>query len=241
MAPKKQPSTARESSASESTTTSTTSSAQPSRQPQTNPSAPDNLAKPQKFQPKANHNTPCLSNKPSDLTPNGDGTDPEPVSTHSTPVSAKDRPLTEVISEKFAPFDHNRLVVGPFTEETSRDANFEQDTELGTLLLDAILETHAWAAARPKFESHLTVQRLENKISDVMEVESTQGMSQSSSNALHSLSSWPALLFGRAFAPDVLFPIITLYSAYHLIERTRQDLNEFVIRMKSALAALTGF
>ncbi|KAJ3797128.1 hypothetical protein GGU11DRAFT_816671 [Lentinula aff. detonsa] len=164
-----------------------------------------------------NHDTPCLSNKPSDLTPNGDGTDPEPVSTHSAPVSAKDRPLTEVISEKFAPFDHNRLVVGPFTEETTRDANFEQ--ELGTLLLDAILETHAWAAARPKFESHLTVQRLENKISDVMEVESTQGMSQSSSNALHSLSSWPALLF----------------------ERTRQDLNEFVIRMKSALAALTGF
>ncbi|KAJ3788495.1 hypothetical protein GGU10DRAFT_286195 [Lentinula aff. detonsa] len=218
MAPKKQPSTARESSASESTTTSTTSSAQPSRQPQTNPSAPDNLAKPQKFQPKANHDTPCLSNKPSDLTPNGDGTDPEPVSTHSAPVSGKDRPLTEVISEKFAPFDHNRLVVGPFTEETTRDANFEQ--ELGTLLLDAILETHAWAAARPKFESHLTVQRLENKISDVMEVESTQGM---------------------AFAPDVLFPIITLYSAYHLIERTRQDLNEFVIRMKSALAALTGF
>ncbi|KAJ3746769.1 hypothetical protein DFH05DRAFT_1376262, partial [Lentinula detonsa] len=104
----------------------------------------------------------------------------------------KDRPLTEVIKEKFAPFDHNRLVVGPFTEETSRDANFEQ--ELGTLLLDAILETHAWAAARPKNESHLTVQRLENKISDVMEVE----------------------------------------------KRTRQDLNEFVIRMKSALAALTG-
>ncbi|KAJ3815185.1 hypothetical protein F5876DRAFT_3535, partial [Lentinula aff. lateritia] len=119
-----------------------------------------------------------------------------------------ERPLTEVISEKFTPFDHNRVVVGPFTEETARDASFEQ-----ALLLDAMLETHAWAAARPKFESQLAVQKLENKISEVIEVENRQGMSQSSSRTLHSLSFWPALL----------------------LEQTRQNLNEFVTHMKSAL------
>lgn len=62
-----------------------------------------------------------------------------------------------------------------------------------------MLETHAWAAARPKFESQLAVQKLENKISEVIEVENRQGMSQSSSRTLYSLSFWPALLLGRMF------------------------------------------
>ncbi|KIK68568.1 hypothetical protein GYMLUDRAFT_114669, partial [Collybiopsis luxurians FD-317 M1] len=127
----------------------------------------------------------------------------------SSPALAADRPLADIISETFPSFDHQRLVVGPFTEETARDAKFEQ----GTMLLDVILETHAWASARPKFESQLAVQKLENKISDVIEVEKTQGMSESSSS-----SFWPALLF----------------------EQTRQSLNEFVTRMRTALAALTG-
>ncbi|KAJ3773539.1 hypothetical protein FB446DRAFT_618945, partial [Lentinula raphanica] len=155
---------------------------------------------------------------PPSLTPSKNDTIPEPALAQSdvTSSAVKERPLAEVISEKFAPFDHNRLVVGPFTEETNRDANFEQ--ELGTLLLDIMLETHAWATARPRFESQLAMQKLENKISDVMEVESTQGMSLSSSNVFHSLSLWFALLF----------------------EQTRRDLSEFVTRMKSALAALTG-
>ncbi|KAF9078784.1 hypothetical protein BDP27DRAFT_1153118, partial [Rhodocollybia butyracea] len=124
------------------------------------------------------------------------------------------RPLNEVIGESFAPFDHQKVVVRPFTEETARDTSFEQ--ELGQLLLDAIIETHAWAAARPKFESQLAVQKLEQKISDVIEVEKTQGTSFST--PLDSLSLWPALLF----------------------EQTRQSLHEFVTRMKTALAALTG-
>lgn len=45
------------------------------------------------------------------------------------------------------------------------------------MLLDVILETHAWAAARPKHESHAAVQKFEKKISEVMEVEKEQGMS----------------------------------------------------------------
>ncbi|KAG7095383.1 hypothetical protein E1B28_006140 [Marasmius oreades] len=106
-----------------------------------------------------------------------------------------DRPLTEVISEPFMPFDHQAAVVDPFTREMARDANFEQ--ELGTMLLDLILETHAWSSARPKYESQMAIQKLEQKVTDVVEIEKEQ-------------------------------------------EKTRNNLNEFVTRMRTALAALTG-
>ncbi|THU87569.1 hypothetical protein K435DRAFT_867181 [Dendrothele bispora CBS 962.96] len=45
------------------------------------------------------------------------------------------------------------------------------------MLLDVILETHAWAAARPKYESQMTVQKLEQKMGDIVEVEKEQGTS----------------------------------------------------------------
>ncbi|KAJ3975681.1 hypothetical protein EV361DRAFT_887542 [Lentinula raphanica] len=218
MAPKRHSTTAQEPSASDTAKTSTPStSTQPPLQSQT--SAPGvNTTKTRPLQPLKNSQEPSSStNKPPSLTPSKNDTIPEPALAQSDVTSSvvKERPLAEVISEKFAPFDHNRLVVGPFTEETNRDANFEQ--ELGTLLLDIMLETHAWAAARPRFESQLAMQRLENRISDVMEVESTQGMSLSSSNVFHSLSLWFALLFGRAFVPDVLVPILTLHSTDRVV------------------------
>ncbi|KAK7462978.1 hypothetical protein VKT23_007559 [Stygiomarasmius scandens] len=116
-----------------------------------------------------------------------------------------ERSINEIAGEAFPPFDHQGLIVGPFTEETSRDASFEQ--ELGILLLDAILETHAWAASRPKYESQMTVQKLEQKIGDVIEVEKEQGMLSptarptlvprpSSSSVLAMTQSLPAILFG---------------------------------------------
>ncbi|KAJ4490200.1 hypothetical protein J3R30DRAFT_3693771 [Lentinula aciculospora] len=193
--------------------------AHPSRlatNPQPNPAAMGNATKSQSAsetsnQPKASHDT--SSNKRPTSKSSGNGTHADPVSNHSVPAVTKDRPLTEVI-------------------------------KLGALLLDAMLETHAWAAARPKFESQLAVQKLENKISDVIDVESTQGMFQSSSRAYYSLSFWPSLLFGRAFALPA-FSLLALSSYNNLltiyVERTRQNLSEFVIKMKSALAALTGF
>ncbi|KIJ99915.1 hypothetical protein K443DRAFT_679598 [Laccaria amethystina LaAM-08-1] len=38
----------------------------------------------------------------------------------------KDRPLADIISEQFSPFDHAAHVVGPFESETARDLAFEQ-------------------------------------------------------------------------------------------------------------------
>ncbi|PBK81141.1 hypothetical protein ARMGADRAFT_1020487 [Armillaria gallica] len=106
-----------------------------------------------------------------------------------------DRPLTEIIGQTFPSFDHHSIVVKPFEEESARDVAFSQ--ELSAMLLDVVLETHAWASARPKHESQVAVQKFEKKISQVMEVEKEQ-------------------------------------------EQTRERLNEFVCRMKTALAALTG-
>ncbi|KAF5371688.1 hypothetical protein D9758_003391 [Tetrapyrgos nigripes] len=113
--------------------------------------------------------------------------------------------LMTVIGQSFPAFDHQGLIVGPFTEETSRDTTFEQ--ELGAMLLDVLLETHAWAAARPKYESQITVQKLEQKIGDVIELEKDQGMSptprptlvsrSSSSSILVVAQSLPTLFFGR--------------------------------------------
>ncbi|GAW06846.1 hypothetical protein LENED_008798 [Lentinula edodes] len=193
MAPNKQSISTKESSTSENATAPTVSARQATTNLQPSPTITGNSTKPLAggSQPKVNQN--ASSSMKKDPTPktSGNGMNSESTLTvHSVPATTKDRPLTEVISEKFTPFDHNRLVVGPFTEETARDASFEQ--ELGALLLDAMLETHAWAAARPKFESQLAVQKLENKISEVIEVENRQ-------------------------------------------EQTRQNLNEFVTHMKTAL------
>ncbi|KAG7448728.1 uncharacterized protein BT62DRAFT_929819 [Guyanagaster necrorhizus] len=111
------------------------------------------------------------------------------------PSQPRHRPLTEIIGQTFPSFDHHSIVVKPFEEESARDAAFSQ--ELSAMLLDVILETHAWASARPKQESQVAVQKFEKKISQIMGVEKEQ-------------------------------------------EQTRERLNEFVSRMKTALAALTG-
>lgn len=70
--------------------------------------------------------------------------------------------------------------------------------ELSTMLLDVILETHAWSVARPKHESQIAVLRLEKRISDVMATEKEQGMS--SSNTLPFLSFLPSIIGRDTFA-----------------------------------------
>ncbi|KAG6919813.1 hypothetical protein DXG01_000315 [Tephrocybe rancida] len=84
------------------------------------------------------------------------------------------RPLADIIGETFPPFDHHANIVSPFNNELSRDSAFEK--ELSSMLLDAILEMHAWASARPKHESSVAAQNIEKKIVSVMETEKEQGM-----------------------------------------------------------------
>lgn len=127
--------------------------------------------------------------------PTADKMSSPPVSS-PTPVpqlqNRRPGPLTDLIAQSFAPFDHQSAIVGPFSEEANRDIAFEK--ELSAMLLDVVLEMHAWAS-RPKHETHIAIAKFEDRISDVMEKEKEQ-------------------------------------------ETTRERLNEFVTRMKTALAVL---
>ncbi|KAG6828095.1 hypothetical protein H0H92_009250 [Tricholoma furcatifolium] len=127
--------------------------------------------------------------------------------------STQVKPLTDILGEKFPSFDHHTSVVSPFHEEMSRDADFEK--ELGLKLLDAILETHAWAASRPKHESSFAAQSIEKRIVSVMEAEKEQGMFLSR-------------------------PRLSPYFFAGIVDLTRQQLNQFVSQIKMALSALTG-
>ncbi|KAF8068884.1 hypothetical protein FPV67DRAFT_1561674 [Lyophyllum atratum] len=122
------------------------------------------------------------------------------------------RPLSDIIGETFPPFDHQACIVTPFNNELNRDLVFER--ELSSMLVNAILETHAWASTRPKHESSLAAQTIEQKIVLVMETEKEQGMSLS---------------------PPQLSPL-----CIGIVDKTRQQLNQFVTQIKTALAALTG-
>lgn len=44
------------------------------------------------------------------------------------------------------------------------------------MLLKAIIDTHAWAASRPKHESAVEGQKLEERIAHIMDTEREQGM-----------------------------------------------------------------
>jgi len=55
------------------------------------------------------------------------------------------------------------------------------------MLLDVILETHAWASARPKHEAEMESQKLEEQISHIIAQEREQGMSSPAPSSSSSL------------------------------------------------------
>ncbi|KAJ7130092.1 hypothetical protein C8R43DRAFT_1025769 [Mycena crocata] len=112
--------------------------------------------------------------------------------TNTQSQSRRRRPSID-LSAPFPAFDCEDAIIFPFQDETARDDTFQK--ELNEMLLDAALEAHAWASARPIHETDLAVRKFETQILHVQEQEGEQ-------------------------------------------EKTRQRLNEFVTRMKSALAAL---
>ncbi|KAG6830284.1 hypothetical protein H0H87_008582 [Tephrocybe sp. NHM501043] len=127
------------------------------------------------------------------------------------------QPLADIIGQTFPPFDHHTNIVSPFNEELNRDSAFEK--ELGLMLLNALLETHAWAAARPKHESSLAAQNIEKKIVSVMETEKEQGMSEYLS-PLRLSSSLCAGIVGRQHSPSPFPPLSSLYLARLLLHVT---------------------
>jgi hypothetical protein len=53
--------------------------------------------------------------------------------------------------------------------------------ELTKMIVDLLIQYHAWATARPKHEMKLSAARLEKNINVVLTVEQEQGMSSASS------------------------------------------------------------
>ncbi|KAL1742559.1 hypothetical protein HDZ31DRAFT_65868 [Schizophyllum fasciatum] len=76
-----------------------------------------------------------------------------PKTQPSSASSSKARALSEIVEDSLSPFDHQTAI----------------------FLLDLLLETHAWAAARPKHESARAVGKYEKKIADILDVEKEQG------------------------------------------------------------------
>ncbi|KAI0703719.1 hypothetical protein BC835DRAFT_1262355 [Cytidiella melzeri] len=121
------------------------------------------------------------------------------------PVNAKDSSVADLISQSFPKFDHRGTIVEPFDNEGRRDTEFQD--KLSKMIIELMLELHAWSTSRPTQESDSTADTLEKEINGIMETEKEQGRSLSLSASR---------------------------------KKTRQRLNDFVNRIKMALAALTG-
>ncbi|KAM6494684.1 hypothetical protein JOM56_009307 [Amanita muscaria] len=91
----------------------------------------------------------------------------------SSSMSPQDRSLAETIGLPFPEFDHKQEVIDPFSEDENRDQAFQE--ELTEMLLDALIETHAWSTARLKPESLAAAEKFEAGISNIIEVQTHQG------------------------------------------------------------------
>ncbi|CDO70478.1 hypothetical protein BN946_scf184569.g21 [Trametes cinnabarina] len=77
------------------------------------------------------------------------------------------RPVSEMLSDTFVPFDHSSRIITPYDDETKRDAEF----------FAIVLEFHAWSTARPAHEHDKAADILEREIKNIRETEQEQGRS----------------------------------------------------------------
>lgn len=105
------------------------------------------------------------------------------------------------------------------------------------MIIELMLEFHAWSTSRPIHEAETTADTLEKEVNNIMETEKEQG------RYLHPLPLRNCFI-GRPmfFAPISSHFYLHICNADRLLpeEKTRQRLNDFVERIKMALAALTG-
>jgi len=81
--------------------------------------------------------------------------------------------------------------------------------ELSNMLLDVIIQAHAWSSARSKQESTLAAQNIEQKIVTVIEKEKEQGrFPPASSSPLHLPPSLLPTIVGRQ--RPIIMPLIHL-------------------------------
>ncbi|KAH8829365.1 hypothetical protein DL96DRAFT_1049868 [Flagelloscypha sp. PMI_526] len=98
----------------------------------------------------------------------------QPENPNNVDESSRDAFKRDVL-ENHASFDHQKLIVAPFEQESANDSEFIQ--RIQAELLDATIEFYAWASARPRHEEQLALGRLEQGMQEVIAVEQEQGMS----------------------------------------------------------------
>ncbi|KAM5533985.1 hypothetical protein V8D89_012305 [Ganoderma adspersum] len=127
--------------------------------------------------------------------------------------------VTAILSQSLPSFDHGAQVVTPFENETKRDAEFLE--KLNTMLLELIIDFHAWSAARPAHEGEKMADLLEKEVKTLRDAEKEQGTSAPSPSPSPPPPPSPS-------------------ASLSVVEQTRQRLHDFITRIKLALAALTG-
>ncbi|KAH8101126.1 hypothetical protein BXZ70DRAFT_110447 [Cristinia sonorae] len=157
-----------------------------------------------------------------------------PISDHGVIPNLVESSATDMVTRPFPIFNHVNAIVQPFDTEAKRDDEFHQ--RLNAMLLELVIDFHAWSSARPAKEAERNADMLEREINGLLETEKEQGMC-STSELVSLLIGMPMSIHHRGLY-ICAFMLLTLYLLF--IERTRQRLNDFVVRIKLALAALTG-
>ncbi|KAH8113923.1 hypothetical protein DFH11DRAFT_283148 [Phellopilus nigrolimitatus] len=78
------------------------------------------------------------------------------------------------LAEPFASFAHQDVLVRPYDDELRRDVDFQE--QLHQLLLELVLEFHAWSTSRPELESTAAGDALFEETQAVLNTEREQGM-----------------------------------------------------------------
>ena len=104
------------------------------------------------------------------------------------------------------------------------------------MVIELMLEFHAWSTSRPMLESDVTADRMEKEVNDIMGIEKEQGRSPPSS--LYTTFVGTPTFCRQPSLPTSLPLLAAVLTYLFCEERTRQRLREFVERIKVALAAL---
>jgi hypothetical protein len=109
------------------------------------------------------------------------------------------------------------------------------------MVIDIMIQFHAWASARPTSERKTAATRLESQIQDVLKIEAEQGRSSA------SLSQSFSFLVGRAVFRASYLRVDCLRAkssiadfVANLTEMTRERLIDFVMSIRNAFAAFTA-
>ncbi|KIP12142.1 hypothetical protein PHLGIDRAFT_98508 [Phlebiopsis gigantea 11061_1 CR5-6] len=79
---------------------------------------------------------------------------------------------SDFLTTQFPAFDWHQSIANPFEKESNRDEEFQK--ELSDILLELMLEFHAWSSSRPIHERDITAMAFEKEMEIILETENEQ-------------------------------------------------------------------